>query len=75
MSNDTTQLVNELRAFFQDKHITKPVRLSPAETVVNVPRFLDSHFAMATHTSDAKGADVFLQRIIKLRKAVEAGLE
>lgn len=71
MSNDTTQLVNELRTFFKDKTITTPVRLSPAETVVNIPRFLDSHFAMATNTADAKGADVFLQRIIKLKQAVE----
>lgn len=75
MSNDTTQLVNELKAFFKDRTITTPVRLSPAETVVDIPRFLDSHFAMATNATDVKGADVFLQRIIKLRKAVENGAQ
>lgn len=71
MSKDTTAVVNELKAFFKDRKVAGPIMLSSAETVVDVPKFLDSHFAMASNEGDARGAEVFLQRLLKLKDAVE----
>lgn len=75
MSKDRTAVVNELKAFFNDWKVAGPVMLSAAETVVDIPKFLESHFAMASNEGDARGAEVFLQRLIKLRDAVEGAAQ
>lgn len=70
MHEAIAQQVQELREFFQTQKLPKSVQLSPAEKIVDLPRFLDSHFTMLETHNDPRNYEVFLLRLEKLRNVL-----
>lgn len=68
MSNETAAQVAALKAFFEQQQFPKSVVIGPAETITDIPKFLDSHFHMIESYDDPKKFDVFLLRLIKLKE-------
>lgn len=72
MNADIASQVAELREFFQQHKLPKTAQLSPAETIIDLPLFLDSHFTMLETQHDARNYEVFLLRLIKLQEIIKA---
>lgn len=74
MSKDTA-LISELKEFFSQQTLPKTIAISPAETIVDIPKFLDSHFHMVETYEDPKKSEVFLLRLVKLKEKLAQGAQ
>lgn len=72
MNESIATQVQELKEFFAQRPLPKTAQLSPAEMIIDLPLFLDSHFTMLETQDDPRNYEVFLLRLVKLQELLQA---
>jgi len=64
----STEAIQKLDDFFKLVKLPKSIQIGPGETLTDVPRFLESHFAIVKSFPDVSIYEVFYLRLLKIKE-------
>lgn len=67
--------VDEIKAYFEGIQLPERIQIDPGVVIEDVPLFLRSHIYYLEVNAGKKPAEVYLERVQKLIKALEANTE
>jgi hypothetical protein len=67
--------VDEIKAYFEGIELPERIQIDPGVVIEDVPLFLRSHIYYLEVNAGKKPAEVYLERVQKLIKALEANTE
>jgi len=66
--------VDEIKAYFEGIELPERVQIGAGAVIEDIPLFLRSHIYYLEVNEGKKSAEVYLERIQKLIKALESGI-
>lgn len=64
--------VEEIKAYFQGLELPGSIQIDTGVVIEDLPLFLQSHIEYLEVNAGKKSSEVYLDRILKLKKALEA---